>query len=493
MITRTIWKPLFRVTCPDVSIVFIIMLLTLSKDILSAEAAKVLDVNENLSDFIEKHSEKSWLVKFYAPWCHHCQQLEPTYHNVAETIYDKYDNLIVGRVDCTKAGRVCEQFGVSSYPTIKFITKNNQIDYKGDRSKESIIAFADRLQGPTVNLVRGCRELTEATDKHGLVILSTIVDESDPVRLEFESLARTYKATHWFYQFKGNCSNLFNGEGVHILKRHLDRSIRFELSDIQMGEGADHTVKLKKAMLDWMSKESFPVYGQVSFRNFEKLMATGRLLIISILDEYKPARRFTPTSREFYKKFELLARHYAQLDDEVLFGWSSDIELIEYVTISSINLTPNVIILKSDFRYHLMLSNDSDLLEESLEIKKNVEKVDSKLLDRLSGNYLRSTIEKARAGKLNYSGGNSYLFVVWRYIMGNLNRFTNMYRANPLLVSVIFGFPSIIIIFVIYTTCFYEDRESDDDDEGYSDNEFDDDDINRRLLDDDDNGHLKRD
>lgn len=469
----------------------IFTIFTLSWCTLSVEAVKVLDINENLLDLIEKHNQQNWLVKFYAPWCHHCQQLEPTYNNVAEDIYNKHNNLIVGRVDCTKAGRICEHFGVNSYPTIKFINKDSQVSYRGDRSEKSILAFADRLQGPTVNVVRSCKELGEATNKHDLVILSTIANDNDPVRKEFESLARAYKSTHWFYQYFGDCQDLFQGEGLYLLKRHLNKAIKFEPS--QPSEKTvvppDDTIDLKSAIVDWLNKESFSIYGKISSGNIEKILATGKLLVISILDEYKPVRRFTPTSREFYRRIELLARDYAQSDDELLFGWCSDIELIEFITITPINFTPNVIILKSDFRYHLMLSNDSEIAASSRG-EKNLDTVDNQLMEKLSIHSIRTLINQAKTGNLTFNGGNTYLFILWRYVMGNINKFSNMYRANPLLVSVIFGFPSLIIIFVIYTTCFSDGRDEDDDDEGYSDDEYEDDDSNRRLLHGD---HLKRD
>jgi thioredoxin domain-containing protein 10 len=450
---------------------------------ISAQAVKVLDLHENLPDLIEKH-DRNWLIKFYAPWCYHCQQLEPTYNNVAERVYQRHDNLIVGRVDCTKTSRTCERFGVNSFPTIKFISKTSQVDYRGDRSEESILAFADRLQGPTVNIVHSCRELGGATDKHGLVILSTITDPNNPVRKEFESLAHAYKSTHWFYQFSNDCKELFRGEGLYLLKRHLNKSIKFPLPESTNANESDAAaLDLKIAILDWINTESFAIYGQVSMRNIDRAFATRKLLVISILDEHKPSLRFTQTSREFHARFELLAREYAHSDDDLLFGWSSDIELIEYITISPVNLIPNVIILKSDFHYHLLLSNDSDVRNES-------DKLDSELLKKLDNHLIRSTIDEAKAGKLVYNGGNTYLLSLVRYIMGNVNKFYSMYRAHPLLVSVIFGFPSLIIVFVIYTTCVYDGRDSEEEDEGYSDNEYEDVDGDRRLLADD---HLKRD
>jgi thioredoxin domain-containing protein 10 len=457
----------------------------------TADAAKVLDINDHFPDLIDKHPDKNWLIKFYAPWCHHCQQLEPTYNNVAESVYHKHDNLIVGRVDCTKAGRVCERYGVSSYPTISFINKDIQVSYKGDRTKNSILSFADRLQGPTVNIINDCQELNQAKDKHGLIILSTINNESNEIRKEFESLALTYKSTHWFYQYSGSCKGLFEKEGLYLLKRHLNKSIEFKPPIIGQSPGQsvaeDNNSDLNRAIVDWLNKESFSIYAQISSRNIERILATEKLLVISILDEYKPTRRFTRTSMEFYKRFELLAKDYAHSDEGILIGWSSDIDLIEYITIAPIGILPNVIFLKPDFSYHLLLSNNSDVRPDDA---KNFDKIDHELLEKLSGNSIRSLIDEAKTGKLIYNGGNTYLHILTRYIMGNINKFLGMYRANPLLVSVIFGFPSLIIIFVVYTTCFYDSRDTEDDDEGYSDDEYEAGEENRHLL---NNGHLKQD
>lgn len=41
----------------------------------SATTGKILNFGPKLAEYIEQHPDKSWLIKFYVPWCYHCQQI----------------------------------------------------------------------------------------------------------------------------------------------------------------------------------------------------------------------------------------------------------------------------------------------------------------------------------------------------------------------------------------------------------------------------------
>eukprot|EP01023_Acetabularia_acetabulum_P024569 TRINITY_DN2369_c0_g1_i4.p1 TRINITY_DN2369_c0_g1~~TRINITY_DN2369_c0_g1_i4.p1 ORF type:complete len:749 (-),score=166.87 TRINITY_DN2369_c0_g1_i4:288-2534(-) len=87
------------------------------------------------------------LVEFYAPWCGHCQQFAPTYKNIA----DKLQGIVtVGAVDCDEDKKLCSEYGVSGFPTIKIFPADKQknpytgkiskipTDYQGQRSAKAI-------------------------------------------------------------------------------------------------------------------------------------------------------------------------------------------------------------------------------------------------------------------------------------------------------------------------------------------------------------------
>ena len=368
----------------------------------------------------------------------------------------------MARIDCAKYRSVCEDYGVKSLPTISHITVGTVVKYEGDRSEESILAFAERLQGPDVNKVHDCDSLKDATDRHGLVVLSTVSDVRDELRWHFKSLANEYKANYWFYQFKGTCGEYIgNGEGLYLLKRHLNKAIRFpyptwssrETYGLQEGGGS----QLRDAITQWLSRESFPVYGQITQKNLAKSLSTGKLLAIAVLEDYKPVSQFTTSSHEFHRKFETLAKTYAQHDEHIIYGWLSDPELVQYITMRLSVSLPNVILVKPDLSYYLLVKFQ-DEVEDEAEIDGPSSEDDNNVSEKLSANYIRSLLIAAEAGKLRFSGGNSFIHVIVRYILSNISKFKTIYRSNSLIMTLIFGFPSVTFTIIMYTSCLYGRR-----------------------------------
>jgi len=91
-------------------------------------------------DSVVYDESKDVLVNFYAHWCHHCQQFEPIYKNLAEQISN--NNIILAKIDASQ--NEFDGVQINSYPTLKFFpakAKGNPIQFEGNRDLPTVLEF----------------------------------------------------------------------------------------------------------------------------------------------------------------------------------------------------------------------------------------------------------------------------------------------------------------------------------------------------------------
>jgi protein disulfide-isomerase A6 len=101
-------------------------------------------------DEIVLDSSKNALVTFTANWCGHCRNLKPHYEKVATTFQPESDCVVANIVaDEKENSDIRERYGITSFPTIKFFSKDNKEpeDYDGARTEEGLVAYLNKKCG----------------------------------------------------------------------------------------------------------------------------------------------------------------------------------------------------------------------------------------------------------------------------------------------------------------------------------------------------------
>jgi len=81
-------------------------------------------------------------VKFYAPWCGHCQRMVGAWEEVGQAEPD----VVIAKLDASAHPEIGARFGVRGFPTLKFFSKNDktgQLTFKGARDTPSLRKFVD--------------------------------------------------------------------------------------------------------------------------------------------------------------------------------------------------------------------------------------------------------------------------------------------------------------------------------------------------------------
>ncbi|GAA5931109.1 hypothetical protein JCM1841_000014 [Sporobolomyces salmonicolor] len=106
---------------------------------------------QNFDNVIASQSEGT-LVAFFAPWCGHCKNLEPVWSKIAEA-FDGDDRCKVAHLnaDESAAKPLASKYGVSGFPTIKFIappSKGGKVEtYQSARSEEAFLEYLNKQCG----------------------------------------------------------------------------------------------------------------------------------------------------------------------------------------------------------------------------------------------------------------------------------------------------------------------------------------------------------
>jgi len=115
---------------------------------LDDEGHHALDLKGQAGFEEELRTHDYTLMNFYAPWCHWCKALAPTYEKAA----DKFDEIKFthknirakfASLNCEKYSAICRRYKVRAYPTLLIFNYDKPVypRYNGDRSVDSLVEY----------------------------------------------------------------------------------------------------------------------------------------------------------------------------------------------------------------------------------------------------------------------------------------------------------------------------------------------------------------
>jgi protein disulfide-isomerase-like protein len=102
--------------------------------LVAAAFADVVTLTPENYDSIVKDTSKNVFVKFYAPWCGHCQRMAGAWQELAKSTAGT--DVVVAELDCDKYRDLGQANGIRGFPTIKLFKKGDNkeaVNYQGAR------------------------------------------------------------------------------------------------------------------------------------------------------------------------------------------------------------------------------------------------------------------------------------------------------------------------------------------------------------------------
>ncbi|TFY68678.1 hypothetical protein EVJ58_g843 [Rhodofomes roseus] len=90
--------------------------------------------------------DKDVFIELYASWCGHCKRLKPTWDQLGDRYAAVKDRITIAKMEAQENDLPPSvPFRVGGFPTLKFKPAGTRefIDYNGDRSLESLVAFVE--------------------------------------------------------------------------------------------------------------------------------------------------------------------------------------------------------------------------------------------------------------------------------------------------------------------------------------------------------------
>ncbi|XP_077575784.1 protein disulfide-isomerase A2 [Stigmatopora nigra] len=131
------------------------------------------------------------LVEFYAPWCGHCQRLEPIYAEAAGKLKEDSSSIALAKIDAIDERQLATEFGISSFPVLKLFIRGDRkqpVDFTGKRTVTGIIQWLKRRSGSGTVVLETPETVAHFVDSHNISVVGFFKSLESDVAKQFSEL-----------------------------------------------------------------------------------------------------------------------------------------------------------------------------------------------------------------------------------------------------------------------------------------------------------------
>ncbi|XP_056377452.1 protein disulfide-isomerase TMX3 isoform X1 [Hyla sarda] len=378
--------------------------------LLATSSAFVEDLDETFKD---TRQEDVWLVDFYAPWCGHCKKLEPVWNEVGTEMRTSGSPVRVGKMDATVHSSIASEFGVRGFPTIKLLKGEMAYNYRGPRTKEDIIEFANRVAGPLIRQLPS-EQMFEHVQKRHRVLFVYVGVESTLKEKFIEVASELIVYTYFFSASEDVLPKYVTLNEVPAVLVFKD-STYFVYDEYEDGD-----------LSSWVNKERFEGYLHVDGFTLYELGDTGKLVAVAVIDD----KNSSVEHARLKSIVQEVARDYRdQFHRDFQFGHMDGSDYMNSLLMDEVQV-PTIVVLNTSNQQYFIPNKNIENTEDLIQ-------------------FINSILD----GTAEAQGGDGILQRIKRIAYDAKSTVVSVFKSSPLLGCFLFGLPLGVISIMCYGIC----------------------------------------
>ncbi|XP_077348508.1 protein disulfide-isomerase TMX3 [Lithobates pipiens] len=385
-------------------------LATVSLSLLAPTSAFVEDLDET---FKETRQDDIWLVDFYAPWCGHCKKLEPVWNEVGVEMRSSGSPVRVGKMDATVHSSIASEFGVRGFPTIKLLKGDMAYNYRGQRTKEDIVEFANRVAGPLIRQLPSQQMFEHVQKRHQVLFVYVGVDSTLKEKF-IEVASELIVYTYFFSASEDVLPEYVKLNEVPAILVFKD-STYFVYDEYEDGD-----------LSSWVNRERFEGYLHVDGFTLYELGDTGKLVAVAVIDDKNNSVEHTRLKSIVQ---EVATSYRGLFHRDFQFGHMDGSEYINSLLMDEVQV-PTIVVLNTSNQQYFLASKKIESVEDMIQ-------------------FINSILD----GTAEAQGGDGILQRIKRVAYDARSTIVSVFKSSPLLGCFLFGLPLGVISIMCYGIC----------------------------------------